>query len=156
MTLNYIRMAKDVQCFWHVECWNCRLSQTYLLTYLLSTHCLVSVSLLSSLSNHCLPVVYTLSTHCLPVVYALSTHCLPIVNPLHRGAICQFLFQWIYYCHSSKSTGKKTGITHLCALHCNVWSMQAISIGGHSIATLDIILTFFDHRPTSKGEFFTL
>ena len=36
--------------------------------------------------------------------------------PLHRGAICQFLFQWIYYCHSSKSTWKKTGKTHLCAL----------------------------------------
>ena len=29
---------------------------------------------------------------------------------------CQFLFRWIYYCHSSKSTGKETGKTHLCAL----------------------------------------
>ena len=37
---------------------------------------------------------------------------------LHRDAICQFLFQWIYYCHSSKSTGNKIGKTHLCAL---VW-----------------------------------
>ena len=27
-------------------------------------------------------------------------------------------FRWIYYCHSSKSTGKKIGKTHLCALHC--------------------------------------
>ena len=26
---------------------------------------------------------------------------------------CQFLFRWIYYCHSSKSTRKETGKTHL-------------------------------------------
>ena len=32
----------------------------------------------------------------------------------HRGAICQFLFRWIWYCHSGKSTGKKTGKLHLC------------------------------------------
>ena len=38
--------------------------------------------------------------------------------PLHRDAFCQFLFRWIYYCYSSKSTGKETGKTHLCALHC--------------------------------------
>ena len=36
--------------------------------------------------------------------------------PVHRDAICQFLFRWIYYCHSSKSTGKEIGKTHLCAL----------------------------------------
>ena len=36
--------------------------------------------------------------------------------PLHRGAFCQFPFRWIYYCHSSKSTGMETGKTHLCAL----------------------------------------
>ena len=35
---------------------------------------------------------------------------------LHRGAFCQFPFRRIYYCHSSKSTGKETGKTHLCAL----------------------------------------
>ena len=35
---------------------------------------------------------------------------------LHRGAFCQFPFQWIYHCHSSKSIGKETGKTHLCAL----------------------------------------
>ena len=29
--------------------------------------------------------------------------------PLHRGTFCQFPFRWIYYCHSSKSTGKETG-----------------------------------------------
>ena len=37
-------------------------------------------------------------------------------TPVHRGAFCQLPFQWIYYCHSSKSTGKPTGKTHLCAL----------------------------------------
>ena len=37
--------------------------------------------------------------------------------PLHnRGPFCHFPYQWIYYCHSSKSTGKETGKTHLCAL----------------------------------------
>ena len=36
-------------------------------------------------------------------------------EPLHRGVFCQFPFRWIYYCHSSKSTGKETGKTHLCA-----------------------------------------
>ena len=34
----------------------------------------------------------------------------------HRGAFYQFLFQWIYYYGSNKSTGKETGKTHLCAL----------------------------------------
>ena len=29
---------------------------------------------------------------------------------------CQFLFRWIYYCHSSKSTGMETDKMHLCAL----------------------------------------
>ena len=35
---------------------------------------------------------------------------------LHRGAFCQFLFRWIYYCHSSKSTGKETGKST--SVHC--------------------------------------
>ena len=35
---------------------------------------------------------------------------------LHRGAFFQFLFRWIHYCHSSKSTGTETGKTHLCLL----------------------------------------
>ena len=33
-------------------------------------------------------------------------------QPLHRGAICQFTFPWIYYYGSNKSTGKETGKTH--------------------------------------------
>ena len=38
------------------------------------------------------------------------------VNAVHRGAIFQFPFRWIYYYGSNKSTGKETGKTHLCAL----------------------------------------
>ena len=35
---------------------------------------------------------------------------------MHRGAFCQFPFRSVYYCHSSKSNGKETGKTHLCAM----------------------------------------
>ena len=35
---------------------------------------------------------------------------------VHRDAFCQFPFRWIYYCHSSKSTGKETGKMRLCAM----------------------------------------
>ena len=35
---------------------------------------------------------------------------------MHRGAFCQFPFRWIYYYHSSKSTGKETGKPHLSAV----------------------------------------
>jgi hypothetical protein len=37
---------------------------------------------------------------------------------LHRGAFYKFLFRWIHYCHSSKSTGKESGKMHLCGLGC--------------------------------------
>ena len=37
-------------------------------------------------------------------------------HAVYRGAFCQFLFWWIYYSSSSKSTGKKTGKMHLCAV----------------------------------------
>ena len=36
-------------------------------------------------------------------------------NATHRGAFCLVFFWLIYYCHSSKSTGKETGKIHLCA-----------------------------------------
>jgi hypothetical protein len=39
-----------------------------------------------------------------------------ILSKVHRGAFFQFPFRWIYYCHSSKTTGKETGKTHLCAV----------------------------------------
>jgi hypothetical protein len=35
---------------------------------------------------------------------------------VHRGAFFQFTFRWIYYCYSSKSTGKETGRTNLFAV----------------------------------------
>ena len=35
-------------------------------------------------------------------------------HTVHRDAFCQFPFRWIYYCHSSKSTGKETGKMHFC------------------------------------------
>ena len=40
---------------------------------------------------------------------------------LHRGAFCQFPFRWIYYYGSNKSTGKKTGKMHICALCSMLW-----------------------------------
>ena len=54
-----------------------------------------------------------------------------ISHAVHRGAFCQFPFRWIYYCHSSKSNGKKTGKTNLCVLvvysnMCNRISMLKI------------------------------
>ena len=41
------------------------------------------------------------------------------IQAVHRGSFCQFLFRWIYYCHSSKYTGKETSKTHLCAALCS-------------------------------------
>ena len=46
----------------------------------------------------------------------LSYSIIMTFDTLHRGAFCQFTFRWIYYSHSSKSTGKETGKTYLCAL----------------------------------------
>ena len=40
---------------------------------------------------------------------------------VHRGAFCQFPYQWIYYYGSNKSTKKETGKTQLCAVQ---WSYQ--------------------------------
>ena len=50
----------------------------------------------------------------------------PKKGTMHRGVICQFLFRWIFYCHSSKSTGKKTAKTHLCAVPVTRISRNAI------------------------------
>ena len=38
-------------------------------------------------------------------------------HTLHRGALCQFPFRWVYYYGSNKSTGKETVKTHLCAVY---------------------------------------
>ena len=47
---------------------------------------------------------------------------------MHRGAFCQFPFRWIYYCHSSKSTGKEIGKTRLCAIGRNQAIPKRLSI----------------------------
>ena len=47
--------------------------------------------------------------------YVIEVHLLTCTL-LHRGAFCQFLFRWIYYCHSSKLAGKETDKTHLCVV----------------------------------------
>ena len=44
------------------------------------------------------------------------------VTTVHRGAFCQFPFQWIYYYGSNKSTGKETGKMHLCAVQWLGWN----------------------------------
>ena len=46
----------------------------------------------------------------------LQAESMYVSHAVHRGAFCQFPFQWIYYCHGSKSTGKETDKTHLCAV----------------------------------------
>ena len=45
----------------------------------------------------------------------ISVIYVPLGTPDHRDAFFKFPFRWIYYCHGSKSTGKKTVKTHLCA-----------------------------------------
>ena len=50
---------------------------------------------------------------------------------LHRGAFCQFPFRWIYYCHSSKSTGTETGKTHICAVGCLVGLRSNFSLNNY-------------------------
>jgi hypothetical protein len=46
---------------------------------------------------------------------------------MHSAQRCVFpvCFRWIHYCHSSKSTGKETGKTHLCAVH---WSTLVLDV----------------------------
>ena len=38
---------------------------------------------------------------------------------MHRGALGQFPFRWIYYYDSDKYTGKETDKTHFCAMFDN-------------------------------------
>ena len=59
-----------------------------------------------------IPYYYFVYTTWKVTIFSNSTlHCIE-----DRGAFCQFPFWWIYYCHSSESTGKETGKKHLCAL----------------------------------------
>ena len=62
------------------------------------------------------PSTYLVSAKRLRNHFIFLIHCTHNTG-LHMGAICQFLVYWIYYCHSSKSTGKKADKLHLCALH---------------------------------------
>merc|ERR1712051_1030782 len=59
-------------------------------------------------------MLYFFKNHLLSNDIISQAHCLILCNPhtLHRGAICQFTFPWIYYYGSNKSTGKETGKTH--------------------------------------------
>ena len=56
-------------------------------------------------------------------------------EPMHRGAFCQFPFQWIYYYHRSKSTENKTGKTHLCAMVKN-WIVDQSTAGNFTVFNL--------------------
>ena len=58
----------------------------------------------SSTQNPCISNVWTMNFSNMNTV------------PVHRGAFCQIPFWWIYYYGSTKSTGKETGKTNLCAL----------------------------------------
>ena len=52
------------------------------------------------------------------------------IAALHRGVFWEFPFRGIYYCHSNKSTGKKTVKTHRCALQTQ--SITGISLCSNS------------------------
>ena len=58
----------------------------------------------SSTQNPCISNVWTMNFSNMNTV------------PVHRGAFCQIPFRWIYYYGSTKSTGKETGKTNLCAV----------------------------------------
>ena len=59
-----------------------------------------------------LQTAYALRT----VLTQVCTNNKPPTTALYGGAFCQFPFRWIYYCHSYKSIGKKTGTS----VQCNV------------------------------------
>ena len=62
-----------------------------------------------------------------------------VVLPLvHRSAFCQFSFRWIYYCHSSKSTGKETEKMHLCVVCYMV--TRPVESGNRQMALVNAIL----------------
>ena len=65
---------------------------------------------------------------------------------MHRGAICQFPVRWIYYCHSNKSTGKKTGKTQLCAV-VDLDHLSCCNLNTHTYTLLIItgIWKYFSH-----------
>ena len=68
------------------------------------------------LQRHCLELAVTFmspkSKYCSSKLLIFQ-----LIAVVHRGKFCRFSFRWIYYCHSSKSTGKESGKTHLCAVN---------------------------------------
>ena len=66
-------------------------------------------------------------------------------GPVHRGAICQVLFRLIYYCHSSESTRKKNGKTHLCAVWGRISKKKMISSCLGTCLVNDYKTFFFSH-----------
>ena len=73
--------------------------------------------------------------------------------PLHRVAFCQVHFQSIYYCHSSKSTGKKTA--KRTSVHCGSFLalfktfclfFRVNHLGGHMKIMIQGILQQFPHQ----------
>ena len=59
---------------------------------------------------------------------------------LHRCAFCQFLFRWIHYNGSNKSTGLETGKSHLCVL--GWWKANSI-----------VVTTVLKYRTFEKRNF---
>ena len=81
----------------------------------------------------------------------------------HRGAFCQFSLRWIYYCPNSKSTGKETGKTHLCASrgfievqNCRIWCLTAKESFGSTFVPPSLVNWRAVHscllRPLDSGE----
>ena len=73
----------------------------------------IAISRISDYRHHPTDVIAGKNKSILGLVLTIK------ITALHRGAFCQFSFWWIYYCHSSKSIGKETGKTQLCALWCD-------------------------------------
>ena len=70
--------------------------------------------------NHCLWPFYFLLKIWVTVIWFVfwewdQTENINWDYPISQRCVLPVFFRWIYYCHSSKSTGKETGKMHLCA-----------------------------------------
>ena len=65
---------------------------------------------------HSNSIIFEANMAIMAIILSLSGPRTVVITPVHRGALFQFLFRWIYYCHSSKSTRKETGKMQLCAV----------------------------------------
>ena len=91
LSLNFISLQK----IFFLWCWS-KIQQTILVCYIFGASSNLFLSLLSFLN---LSRTWTRTRR----------PSLVIMQALHRGAFCQFPFWMVYYCHSSKSSGKETG-----------------------------------------------